>query len=126
MAVCSDITATPGRIATALGAEMTDNTNVRRLAELKDETVSTLDSQTPGEFYRQLVTDVGEQLFVRQMRQDNIEVIVQSLLNQQSEISGVDINEQAAQMMVFEQMFQAMAKYLSTIQSSISSLMEII
>ena len=126
MAVCSEISDTPMRIATALGAEMTDNTNVRRLAELKDQTLSSLNSQTPGEFYRQLVTDVGEQLFVKQMRQDNIEVIVQSLLNQQSEISGVDINEQAAQMMVFEQMFQAMAKYLSTIQSSISSLMEII
>ncbi len=126
IAVCSEISDTPMRIATALGAEMTDNTNVRRLAELKDQTLSSLNSQTPGEFYRQLVTDVGEQIFVRQMRQDNIEVIVQSLLNQQSEISGVDINEQAAQMMVFEQMFQAMAKYLSTIQSSISSLMEII
>ena len=126
MAVCSEISDTPMRIATALGAEMTDNTNVRRLAELKDQSLSSLNSQTPGDFYRQLVTDVGEQLFVKQMRQDNIEVIVQSLLNQQSEISGVDINEQAAQMMVFEQMFQAMAKYLSTIQSSISSLMEII
>jgi len=126
MAVCSEISDTPMRIATALGAEMTDNTNVRRLAELKDQSLSSLNSQTPGEFYRQLVTDVGEQLFVKQMRQDNIEVIVQSLLNQQSEISGVDINEEAARMLVFEQMFQAMAKYMSTIQSSISSLMEIV
>jgi len=126
VAVCSDITATPGRIATALGAEMTDNTNVRRMAELKDQTISSLNSQTPGEFYRQLVTNVGEQLFIKQMRQDNLEGIVQNLANQQTEISGVDINEQAAQMLVFEQMFQAMAKYLSTVQSSISSLMEII
>ena len=126
VAVCSDITATPGRIATALGAEMTDNTNVRRLAELKDQTISSLNSQTPGEFYRQLVTNVGEQLFIKQMRQDNLEGIVQNLANQQTEISGVDINEQAAQMLVFEQMFQAMAKYLSIVQSSISSLMEII
>ncbi len=126
VAVCSDITATPGRIATALGAEMTDNTNVRRMAELKDQTISSLNSQTPGEFYRQLVTNVGEQLFIKQMRQDNLEGIVQNLANQQTEISGVDINEQAAQMLVFEQMFQAMAKYLSIVQSSISSLMEII
>ncbi len=126
MAVCSDITATPGRIATALGAEMNDNTNIVRMAELKDQTISSLNSQTPGEFYRQLVTNVGEQLFIKQMRQDNLEGIVQNLANQQTEISGVDINEQAAQMLVFEQMFQAMAKYLNTVQSSISSLMEIL
>jgi flagellar hook-associated protein FlgK len=52
--------------------------------------------------------------------------MVQNLANQQSEISGVNINDEAAQMLVYEQMFQAMAKYLTTVQSSISSLMEII
>ncbi len=60
------------------------------------------------------------------MRQDNVEAIVQNLANQQSEISGVDINDEAAQMLVFEKMFQAMAKYLNIIQSNLSSLMEII
>lgn len=60
------------------------------------------------------------------MRQDNIEVMVQNLANQQSEISGVNINDEAAKMLIFEQMFKAMAKYLNTVQSSLSILMEII
>ena len=63
---------------------------------------------------------------VKQMRQDNIEVMVLNLTNQQGETSGVDINDEAAQLLVFEQMFQAMAKYISTINSSIASIMEII
>ena len=71
---------------------------------------------TAGQFYRQLVTDIGQQLSVKQMSQSNTENLVQSLINQQSEISGVDINDEAAQMLVFEQMFQAMAKYLGTVQ----------
>ncbi len=126
MAVCPDISDTPGRIATFLGADMTDNTNVTRMAGLKDEAISGLNNMTPVEFYRRLVTDVGQQLFLTGMREDNIEVIIQNLANQQAEISGVNINDEAAQMLVFEQMFQAMAKYLNTVQSSISSLMEII
>ena len=126
MAVCSDISDTPGRIATFLGADMTDNTNVTRMAGLKDEAISGLNNMTPVKFYRRLVTDVGQQLFLTGMREDNIEVIIQNLANQQAEISGVNINDEAAQMLVFEQMFQAMAKYLNTVQSSISSLMEII
>ena len=73
-----------------------------------------------------MVTDVGQQLSVKKMTMENMDVIVHNLLNQQSEISGVDINEEAAQMLIFEQMFQAMAKYISTLQESMASLMNII
>jgi flagellar hook-associated protein FlgK len=126
IAVCSDVAAAPGRAATALGADMTDNTNALRMAGLKDQTLSSLNGMTPGEFYRRLVTDIGQELSIKQMREENIETIVQNLYNQQGEISGVDINDEAAKMLIFEQMFQAMAKYLSTVQSSLFTLMEII
>ncbi len=126
IAVCSDIAATPGRVASALGADMTDNANALRMAGLKDQTVTSLNSMTPGEFYRQMVTDIGQQLFVKQARKDNIESMVHNLGKQQSEISGVNINDEAAQMLVFEQMFKGMSKYLSTVQSLLLSLMEII
>jgi flagellar hook-associated protein FlgK len=51
--------------------------------------------------------------------------MLQNLANQESEISGVDINDEAARMLVFEQMFNAMAKYLSTVQLLIQTIMEI-
>jgi flagellar hook-associated protein 1 FlgK len=126
IAVCSDIAATPGRIATSLGPEMTDNTNVLLMAGLSDETVSSLDDLSPGEFYRRLVTSVGQKVFIRQMQEDNIEVMVQSLAGQQNDISGVSINDEAGKMLIFEQMFQAMAKYLGAVQSLTSAIMEII
>jgi flagellar hook-associated protein 1 FlgK len=126
MEVCSDISATPERIATFLGADMTDNTGAYRMAGLKEESLSSLNTMTPVEFYRRLVTDIGQQLYLKNIHQGNIEIMTQNLANQQAEISGVNINDEAAQMLVYEQMFQAMAKYLNTVQSSISSLMEII
>jgi len=126
MAVRSDISSNPRRVATALGAEMTDNTNAVRMANVKDQAITSLGTLTCGEFYRQLVTDIGQQLSVKQMRQDNIEVMVLNLANQQGEVSGVDINDEAAQLLVFEQMFQAMAKYMNTINSSMASIMELI
>ena len=126
IAVCSDIAATPGRVASALGADMTDNVNALRMEALRDKAITSLNSMTPGEFYRQMATDIGQQLFVKQARKDNIESMVHNLGNQQSEISGVNINDEAAQMLVFEQMFKGMSKYLSTVQSLLLSLMEII
>jgi len=126
MAVCSDISANPRRVATALGPDMTDNTNALRMKDVRDEAISALDSLTLGGFYGQMVIDIGQEVLVREMNQDNIEVMVLNLLNQKDEISGVDINDEAAQLLVFEQMFQAMAKYISTVNSSLSSLMEIL
>jgi len=126
IAVCSDIVAASGRIATSLGPDMTDNANALRLADLEDQAISSLSNMTPGEFYRRLVMDVGQQVFVKQISRDNIKAIVQNLANQQSNISGVNINDEAARLLVFEQMFQAMAKYMNTIQSTMSSLMEIL
>ncbi len=126
ISVCSDIVSTPARIATCLGADMTDNINIMRMAEVKDVVVSTLESSTCGDFYRRLVTNIGQRLSVRQMRQGNIEVMMQSLTNQQSDISGVDINEEATQLLLFEQMFQAMARYINTVKESNDSIMQLI
>jgi flagellar hook-associated protein FlgK len=124
--ICSDILADHRRVATALGPDMTDNINVVRLADVRDEAISSLDSLTCGEFYSRLIADIGQQLSVKKMRQDNIEVMVLNLLNQKNEISGVDINDEAAQLLVFEQMFQAVAKHMDIINSSLSNLMEIV
>ena len=126
IAVCSDISDTPGRIATSLGADMTDNRNVFRMADLKNQGFSSLNTMTPGQFYRRLVTHIGQQINLNQIQNDNIEIMVNNLANQRAEISGVNINDEAAQMLVFEQMYQAMAKYLSTVQESIAAIMEIL
>ena len=126
MAVCSDLINSPRRIATALGADFTDNTNALQLVGLKDQAISSLNAMTLGEFYNRMIANVGQQISIKQMRQDNLEVMVQNLANKQSEISGVNINDEAAQMLIFEQMFQAIAKYLTTVQSSLRTIMEII
>lgn len=124
--ICSEITDSPGRIATALGADLTDNTNALRLTALADQALDDLDSLSPVEFYRRFVADIGLQLSVKETRQDNIEAIIKNLAEQQSEISGVDINDEAAQMLIYEQMFQAMAKYLDTVQNSLAAMMELL
>jgi flagellar hook-associated protein FlgK len=126
MAVCPDIDSTPGRLASALGAGMTDNTNALRMNNLRNQAISSLNSMSPGEFYRQIVTDVGQELFVKGVRKDNIESTVQNLSNQQGDLSGVNINDESARILAFEQMFHAMSKYMSTIHSSLKTIMDLL
>ena len=125
IAVRSEIANDPTRVATALGADGTDNYNALRFSDLKNESISDLGNMTLGTFHRKLITDIGQQLNSRQMQQDNLSVIVQNLNNQRSETSGVDVNEEAAQLIVFEQMFQAMARYMNVCQSALDSIMSI-
>jgi flagellar hook-associated protein 1 FlgK len=126
MSVCADILANPGRIATSRGMDMTDNTNMKLMATVADESLSSLNNMNPGSFYQLMATDIGQKLSIRQMRQENAEVMLNNLLNQQGEISGVNINDEAAQLLIFEQMFQAMAKYITTVQTSMATIMELL
>jgi flagellar hook-associated protein FlgK len=126
MAVSSDLTDSPGRVASASGADGTDNNNALKLASLSDLKIDDLNSMTIGDYYQQMVTDIGRQLSVKKTAQTNSEDLVLSLANQESNVSGVDINEESAKMLVYEQMFQAAAKYISTVNNSLTSLMDIL
>ena len=126
MAVTRNISENPHRVATSLGADATDNQNVLRMAAIKDMAIDSLGSLTYGDFYRQMSVNLGQELSTKQMQQENNEVVLLNLTNQRSLTSGVNINDEAAQLLVFEQLFQAMAKYLNVLNSSISSLMDVL
>jgi flagellar hook-associated protein 1 FlgK len=126
MAVSSELTDNPGRVASASGADGTDNNNAMKLASLSDLKINDLNSMTISDYYQQLVTDIGEQASVKKTAQTNSEDLMLSLTNQESDVSGVDINDESAKMLVYEQMFQAAAKYISTVNNSLTSLMDIL
>lgn len=103
-------------IAVSRGSEM-DHQNAFAIARFGEESLSAFGGQTAKEYYRQLTVDMGNQISVTQMQFDNTDGILQSLKKQQDDVSGVDINDQASLMMLYERMFQAMARYMNTINS---------
>lgn len=126
ISVCSAISESPGLIATSIGSDMTDNENALRFTQLNGMQLDNLDSMTIGEYYRNMVTNIGLDISTRDILQENIQASLQNFSNQQSQISGVSLNDEAAKLLLFEQMFQGMAKYLGILQNSMSTIMEII
>ncbi len=126
MQVCDEVARAPDRIATALGADLTDNTAALQLAAVRDETVAGLGGMTPTEYYHRTLAGLGQQVALKQSRQENIQAMIQNLGLRRNEISAVNINDEAAQLLIFERMFQAMAKYLSTLQTTMTTLMEMV
>ncbi len=70
--------------------------------------------------------DLGNEVSVTEMQHDNAQSIHRSLEQQRDEISGVDINDQASLMMLYERMFQAMARYMNTINETYKTVLTII
>lgn len=126
MKVCSEIADSPGRIATALGSDLTDNTAALKLAGVQEEAVDSLNGMTPSQYYHRIVADLGMEVSLKQSRQENIEAMIQNLGQHRNEISSVNVNDEAAQLLVFEKMFQAVAKYLSSIQTTLTTMMDLI
>ena len=126
IAVRDEVLQSPGRVATAIGAEMTDNVNVLRMADLQDEELTALGDVTPVEYYRRLATNVGQNVAARQTRHDSLQNVMNALLGRRNDVSGVDVNEEAAGLLMFERMFQAMARLINAQDRAIQFLMELI
>ena len=115
----SDYVKDSGRkIAVYRSAEQDNNGNAVLLAKLRDRTFKSLGSLSMKDYYRQTVIGLGNQISVTQMQYDNADGVLRSLTQQRDAVSGVDINDQASLMMVYERMFQAMARYMNTISET--------
>ncbi|MFC1652340.1 flagellar hook-associated protein FlgK [Planctomycetota bacterium] len=111
-------------VATALGADYSDNTNAERLADLADTALSALNDLSAGDYYQSMVAEIGQDISVKSMRHENVTAVIQNLSTRRTEISGVDINEEAAKILMFEQMFQAMARFMNTVNDTMRALMD--
>ncbi len=126
MYLSDEIANDPNRIATASGSNLTDNTIILALAGIQDQGMDNLNGRTINAYYQGTVTDLGQQIALKQSREDNIEAMLQNLETQRGEVSGVDINEEAAAMLIYQQMFQAMSQYMGVVRESMVTLMNIL
>jgi len=114
------------RIASARSYEKTDNANAIAMARVGEKAIEAMGSMTVKDYYRQTAVGLGNLISVSQMQYDNASGVMQSLTQQRDAASGVDINDQASLMMVYERMFQAMAKYMNTVFDAQKTIMTLI
>ncbi len=126
LAVDDEVMANSRRLSVALAADMADNTNVRRMADVGDEPVAVLGNVSPVDFFLMIVTGVGQRIHFAQARYDSLEAVRKQLMSQRDDIGGVDINDEAAKMLVFERMFQAAAKWISAQDQAMQTLIELL
>ena len=115
-----------GRIAFAASWEGNDGDMALTISRIGRTSLASLGQLSPAEYYRGLVVDIGEKISLTEMRCESADGIGRSLRQQRDEVSGVDINDQAMQMLMFERNFGAMARYMNTVSDSLDTIMSLL
>ncbi len=119
------IAAQPELLAAARTLEPGDGTNAQAMAQLQAD-INVL----PGGvdlfgFYNQMIGDLGVTTAAARARQDSADGILNALQAQRASISGVNLDEEAVELLRYERAFQGAARFTTVIDRLISELLAI-
>ena len=125
--VRTDIMADPGRrFAVSTGAAMTDSVSIERMIAAGENSNVALGNVSIPDYFRNIVTGVGQAVVVREARTAGLENVMTQLNSQRDEISGVDLNEETAKLISLERMYQGMARVIAAQDKALGVLMELL
>lgn len=108
----------PSLVAASSDGSAGSNGNLAALAAVHDQAVT--NGQSPLEFYSNLVFQVGSTTSNAAADADASNQILQQLQDQRGSVSGVSIDEEAANMVQYQTAYQAAARVVSTINALLS------
>lgn len=92
-----------------------DNTNANALLAIQNQGI--VNGQTPLDAYSSLVFKIGSDISTAQSNQMSGGLVLQQLQNLQAGVSGVDLNEESANLVRFQTAYQASAQISGIIDS---------
>ncbi|HUA16188.1 MAG TPA: flagellar hook-associated protein FlgK [Verrucomicrobiae bacterium] len=105
----------PSLIAASADGTVGDNGNAEALYALRNQTV--VAGQTPTGYYSSIVFNVGNVTANANAEQSASSLVLQQLNDQRSSVSGVSLDQEAANMVQYQQAYAASAQVISTINS---------
>ncbi|HWF38103.1 MAG TPA: flagellar hook-associated protein FlgK [Candidatus Acidoferrales bacterium] len=105
----------PAKIAASLDGSTGDNSNLTAMLNVQNQAI--VQGQTPLDAYSTLIFNIGNQVSTAQSEAQSSQALTQQIQNQIGSISGVSINEEAANLIQFQQAYQAAAQVASVINS---------
>jgi flagellar hook-associated protein 1 FlgK len=103
--------------ASALGAEAGDNANAKILAGISDEKLFASDTESAGEFYAGLIYGIGADGKGAEDNAATQDSILSQLRNQRDSFSGVNLDDEAVNIIKYQKAYQASARYANVLNS---------
>ena len=100
-----------------------DNRNARRLLDVGEARL--VDGQTPAEAFGSLIGVIGSQSFSVTTDQRQSRIWQTNAVAARDEVSGVNLDEEAARLVQYQQAYQAAAKVIASAQNMFDSILSI-
>jgi flagellar hook-associated protein FlgK len=126
LAVRTELAADPRGLATGTTGLSGDGSNLSRMAALGDLPLLEGGTLTFREYYANLTSTLGLHVQDLDQRQTAKQVLGDHLAAQRESVSGVDANEELVRLVEFQRAFQMSARYISTVDETLSDLLQII
>lgn len=120
------IEANPGLLHASVGGDAGNNDMAIRLARIVDERQDTLNGQTFNESVNQAIAGFGQELFNVETQAVDQKAVARMLEEQRISLGGVSIDEEMANLLVFQRAFQANAKLISVLDEMLSEAINIV
>lgn len=137
--VNSDMAANPNLISTAKmrdsdgGLSLLDNRNMLDLAAMADATFNfsaagglPATTGTLGEYGIQIISALAVDVNVSQTQQEFSQAVLDDMNSRNSSISGVNLDEELSNLIIFQNAFQANARVISLVDEMFDSLLSIV
>jgi flagellar hook-associated protein 1 FlgK len=103
----------PAKIAASSDGSTGSNGNLAQMLNVQSQPVAA--GQSPTNFYADMIFRVGSDVANGSSERDASDLILRQLQNQRNSISGVSMDEEAANMIQYQRAYQAAARLITTI-----------
>jgi flagellar hook-associated protein 1 FlgK len=113
----------PTLIAASSTGSPGSNGNANAIAALANQTIA--GGQTPASYYSGMVFQIGNTVSNAQSEQSGNQLVLQQLQNQRGALSGVSLDQEAANLIQYQQAYQAMARVITIISTLTQSAVQL-
>jgi flagellar hook-associated protein 1 FlgK len=127
MAVNAALGNDPAKVVVAAAANAPGDTTIAsRIADLANSATFGTGTQTPTDAYASFIGQIGADSKQATEMSSNQQLVQSELENRRSSISGVSLDEEATDVIRFQQAYQASAKVITTINEMLQSLLQMV
>ena len=116
----------PGKITTAQEHVLGDNRSALAMADLREQGVASLNGFSLSEFWNRHIQDYAVRTAQAQQKLDADTIVRENLEAQQQSLSGVNTDEEAINLLVFQRAYQGSARFLSVVDELLQTLLALL
>jgi flagellar hook-associated protein 1 FlgK len=126
MGINKEVQGNPNMLAAGAGHVPGSNDTALALANLQDAPVSGLSDRSLREYWHDSVNSLAVKTDAARLRVQSSTLVRQSLEAQVQSVSGVSLDEEAINLLLFQRQFQAAARFIAVIDETIQTLLSIV